>query len=128
MAVGRILLAAEQCDAEPLHPVEQPIDALEEERTLRETPVEDVPFPVVELLSLRPTSELPTEEQVPDPGLLRRALEGGPVEVRRVGRPRHGADVHEHLNRVGPEEVHEHVERVVRMADREQAPPDSWLA
>ncbi len=121
MAGLRILLTTEQSDPEPFDALQHPVDALQEQRALRESSVEDIPLGVVVLLAIRPPPELLTEKQVADACSLHGLPEWCLIEVRRVRGPRERPDVHEDLNAVGLEEVQQFVQGMVRVPDGEQA-------
>ena len=121
MAPGGILLGAEQGDAGRPGPGHNLVEAFLERRARGEPAVEHVALLVVELLTRRAAAEFPAERDEVDLLAGQGRAERSGVEMRHVAGPRHGTHVGHGLDAVPLQEGQEMVERLVRMADREQA-------
>lgn len=122
MATGRVLFAADDRGGSSLERSFEHIDASEEVGTLGQLPVEDPTLLIVEALVGGPSPKLLAQEEVPDPVCLEGSLEGGAVEVARVGRVGVRANVDRNGDVVRLEQSDEPIEGVIRVSDGEDGP------
>src|SRR4051794_39910647 len=78
-----------------------------------------MPLLIVELVTVGPPAELAAEEAVADPRSCKRLLKRLAVEAGSKAAIRMGADVDDHVDRWPTKEINEVVDRLVRVANRE---------
>ncbi len=95
VAARRVFLAAHQRDPKPPRSVAHPAEPFSEYVGLRDPPIVHPAVLVVEFVSLRPASKLPTEKEVLHAATVQGSLNLTSVEMRRVPGRRIRPDVHE---------------------------------
>jgi hypothetical protein len=121
MAARRVFLAAQERNTILTTTRQNTLDTRAEFSRFCQPVVSDMALFVVELIPVRPATELPTERQIPDPSFSQFRAEWLGVELRNVTRVRHRPHIRDHLDLGRLQQVEQCLHRDVGVPDGKDA-------